>query len=109
MKENPTKVAKRNHSDLDSRNDYSMDFTNITQDLEDITKSLKDNFKKEDLTQPIEGIAKQSDIENIVTNIVQKLLSELKFDMKKEINKQISENQQKQSDEIQKLKNKTLD
>jgi hypothetical protein len=107
MKENPPKVAKRNHSNLDSSNDHSMNFTNITQDLEDIKKSLKDNFKTEYLTQPIEGIAKQSDIENIVTNIVQKLLSELKFDMKKEINKQISENQQKQSNEIQKLKNKT--
>jgi outer membrane translocation and assembly module TamA len=66
-----------------------MNFTNITQDLEDIKKSLKDNFKTEYLIQPIEGIAKQSDIENIVTNIVQTLLSELKFDMKKEINKQI--------------------
>ena len=42
---------------------------------------------------------------SVVTNIVQKLLSELKSDMKKEINKQISQNQQKQSDEIQTLKN----
>jgi len=105
VKENPSKVAKRNHSDLDSSSDHSMDFTNIAQDLEDIKKSLKDNIKKEDLTQAIEGIVKQSDIENIVTNIVHKLLSELKSEMKKEINKQISENQQKQSDELQTLKN----
>lgn len=108
VKENPPKVAKRNHSDLDSRNDDSMDYTNIIQDLEDIRKSLKDNFNKEDLTQPIEGIAKQSDIENIVTNIVQQLLSELKFDMKKEINKYQKINKSKVN-KNKVMKNKTLD
>ena len=98
---------KRTHSDVeksDNSLDISVDFIELTKDLQDIKKAVKGNIKKEDLTNALKDIVRQSDIEEIVTNIVQKLLTNFKNEIKKKVDDQISKVIQKQSQEIEELK-----
>ena len=100
------KSQKRNHSELSSESDHSMDLTgmiNLQKDIDEIKLNLQGLTKREDLDRATKDLVTTSDLDIMVTAIVRKLLQQFESSMDKKVHAKVTQLKTEMQEQIDAL------
>lgn len=105
-KEKPTKIVKRNFSEVSDESNSSMDLTgliSLQKDLDEIKHKLEGIVTKKDLDDSTKDLIKRDDVERMVINIVGRMTKDIELRVEMKMEKKLNKVKQDMQETIDAL------